>query len=90
MKNFLRKIMSGIFAAIVWVGKCPLMRSDRIAHLAVCLFGSIMFGYGFGLGAGIAAEYKDKAWGGRWDWWDLAADGIGTLLGGIVHHTLTR
>lgn len=32
--------------------------------------------------AGLAAgmEFKDKAWGGRWDWYDLLA----TLLGGVV------
>lgn len=79
-----------MFAALAWVSKCPLTRVDRIAHLFVCFFGSAVFGYGFGIGAGIAAEYKDKVWGGGWDWWDIAADAMGTVLGELVHHAIFK
>lgn len=90
MKNIIIKILRGLFAALAWVGRCPLMRIDRIAHMFVCFFGSAIFGYGFGIGAGIAAEYKDRAWGGRWDWWDIAADGVGALLGELVHYAIFK
>lgn len=33
------------------------------------------------LGAMVAAEYKDKVHGGKWDWKDLACGLIGGLLG---------
>lgn len=39
------------------------------------------------LGAiGIAAgmEFKDKQWGGKWDWWDF----FFTILGGIIGQCL--
>lgn len=59
--------------------------TDKVKHFAVCLLGSMFLGVGFGIGAGLAAEYKDKAWGGKWDWYDLLADALGTVVGGVVH-----
>ena len=35
-----------------------------------------------GLAAGM--EFKDRAWGGKWDWLDIAA----TLLGGLIGQAL--
>ena len=32
------------------------------------------------LGVAGGMEFKDKQWGGRWDWWDFTF----TILGGIV------
>jgi hypothetical protein len=58
--------------------------------IIVCFIGSLLFGYGFGLGAGFAAEYKDKAWGGTFDWWDIAADLTGTIIGGICHYLIFK
>jgi hypothetical protein len=42
--------------------------------------------------AGLAAgmEFKDRAWGGKWDWLDIAADAIGTLVGEIVHFAIFK
>lgn len=70
--------MSKIFA---W-----LKQSNRIKHLA--------YGFAIGIGAdtlwcaaytgigiGAALEYKDKAWGGRWDNVDLSLTFIGTMSG---------
>lgn len=31
--------------------------------------------------AGAACEYKDKTWGGKWDWTDFACTLAGGLLG---------
>lgn len=32
------------------------------------------------LGLASGMEFKDRAWGGRWDWWDW----LFTILGGLV------
>ena len=61
---------------------------DKVKHFIVCFIGTIIFGIGFGIGAGLAAEYKDKAWGGKWDWYDLLADALGTIAGGVVNYIL--
>lgn len=62
--------------------------NDKVKHIIVCAVGSLAFGYGFGIGAGIAAEYKDKAWGGKWDWLDIAADIIGTAVGASMRYLI--
>ena len=36
------------------------------------------------LGCAGGMEYKDKAWGGRWDWVDFALTVAGGLLGQAV------
>mgnify|MGYP003401551864 CR=1 FL=1 len=84
MKKIIEKIKR--FILTVWAWFTGL--DDKLKHTIVCLIGSLFFGYGFGLGAGIAAEYKDKAWGGKWDWWDIAADMVGTIIGGMVHYLI--
>ena len=87
-QNDMEKIIEKIkrFILTVWAWFTGL--DDKLKHTIVCLIGSLFFGYGFGLGAGIAAEYKDKAWGGKFDWIDLTADAIGTIAGGMAHYLL--
>lgn len=34
-----------------------------------------------GIGIASALEFKDKQWGGKWDWIDWTVTVIGTLLG---------
>ncbi len=34
--------------------------------------------------AGAAAEYKDRAHGSPWDWFDLAATALGGTVGALV------
>ena len=84
MKKIIEKIKR--FILTIWAWFTGL--DDKLKHTIVCLIGSLFFGYGFGLGAGIAAEYKDKAWGGTFDWWDIAADMVGTIIGGMVHYLI--
>ena len=58
---------------------------DKLKHFAVCAVGSLFFGFGFGIGAGVCKEWCDQLYGGKWDWLDLTADAIGTLVGGTLH-----
>lgn len=62
--------------------------TDKVKHFAVCFGGTVIFGVGFGIGAGLAAEYKDKAWGGKWDWYDIVADALGTVAGALIRYLL--
>ena len=84
MKKIIEKIKAFILSTWKWFNSLD----DKLKHTIVCLLGSLLFGYGFGLGAGFAAEYKDKAWGGTFDWWDIAADLTGTIIGGICHYLI--
>lgn len=36
------------------------------------------------IGCAGGMEFKDKQWGGRWDWWDF----FFTILGGLVGQLL--
>lgn len=63
-----------------------LFQSNHHKHIAGCFLGTLICSWGFGVGAGLAMEYKDKASGGKWDWQDILADAIGTVLGAITRH----
>lgn len=63
---------------------------DKVAHILICMLGSIVFGFSFGLGASLAAEYKDLVHGGRWDWLDFVAGMFGTILGSLVNFLIIR
>ena len=89
MKNILTKILA-MAAALEKVSSFFLFKSNRILHLLGCFIGSAVFGWQFGVGAGLAAEVKDVQGGGRWDWLDIAADTIGTLLGEILHYAIFK
>lgn len=57
-----------------------LRESNRLKHLGYAIscgiLGTILFVAGLALGM----EFKDKQWGGKWDWLDIVA----TLIGGII------
>lgn len=57
-----------------------LRESNRLKHLSYAIpcgiLGTILFVAGLALGM----EFKDKQWGGKWDWLDIVA----TLIGGII------
>lgn len=60
-----------------------LTTSNRHKHLIIS-FLIALFSWGMAMGAGIAAEYKDKVHGGKFDWIDLLADIIGIGLALLV------
>lgn len=56
-----------------------------LVTLAVYLgTGALVYAAGIALLLGICKEIHDDTHGGRWAWWDLAADGIGILLAAIL------
>ena len=38
-----------------------------------------------GLGVASALEFKDKQWGGKWDWIDWILTVAGTAIGFLIH-----
>lgn len=84
MKKLKEKIISAFHNTTAWFNGL----NDKVKHLIVCFIGSLLFGYGFGIGAGIAAEYKDKVHTGNFEWADLIADGVGTVIGTALRYYL--
>ena len=62
----------------------------RLQHFIVGIQTAVIFTILCTLGAMTAAEWKDRAWGGLWDWkdwWGGKADWrdwVCTMLGGLV------
>lgn len=61
-----------------------LKQSNRLKHLLyaipIGLIGTILCVIGIATGM----EFKDKLWGGKWDWLDWAATILGGLIGQII------
>lgn len=61
-----------------------LLESNREKHflyaIPAAFLGTILFAAGLAFGM----EFKDRQWGGKWDWLDLLA----TVLGGLVGQVL--
>ena len=67
--------------------------SNRMKHLCGGFFvGLLADGWYCGLyagaGVGAALEYKDRAYGGKWDWRDLGMTVLGASAGQAVRLTL--
>ena len=70
-----------------------LKESNRIKHLAGGVFiGLLANDYSHSLfGSVIAAtclEYKDRAYGGKWDWIDYGLTVLGSLFGTLIRYVL--
>ena len=88
--NYILKKALEMAAVLGKVSDFFLFKSNRILHLLGCRLGSALLGWEFGVGAGLTAEIKDMQSDGRWDWLDIAADAIGTLVGEIVHFAIFK
>ncbi len=65
-----------------------LTDKDKLKHFGACVLISTLHPY-LAIGASLGKEYGDKnAAGNHWCWLDLAADGIGTLIGMIPHYII--
>ena len=54
--------------------------SNRDKHFLYAIPCGAIFTILFVAGLAAGMEYKDKSWGGKWDWLDL----IATLVGGVI------
>lgn len=73
---------------IQWFGQ-----SHRWQHAA----GGVLIGLGAigwycaayaGIGIASALEYKDKAWGGKWDWIDWILTIFGVAIGYLINYLI--
>lgn len=72
MKNII-KTQSHLFN---WVTK-----SNRLKHIQYGFYAGLCGTIFAAIGAGLAAEYKDKQYGNEFDWLDVAATITGGMFG---------
>ena len=56
-------------------------QSNRWKHLLYGFLVSIIAGLAFTLGCAAGMEFKDRAWGGKWDWIDFGLTVAGAWFG---------
>lgn len=61
-----------------------ITESNRQKHFKYAILCGFVGTFLFALGVAMGLEYKDYAYGNKWDWLDIAA----TLLGGLVGQLL--
>lgn len=61
-----------------------LKESNRTKHLLYAIPIGFVFTILAVLGCAFGMEFKDKQWGGEFDWLDIAA----TLIGGVIGQIL--
>lgn len=61
-----------------------IQESNREKHLVYAIPCGILFGFLFVAGLGAGMEFKDKQYGGKWDWLDFAATMIGGAIGELI------
>lgn len=61
-----------------------ITESNRPKHFKYAIVCGFVGTFLFALGIAMGLEYKDYAYGNKWDWLDIAA----TLLGGLVGQIL--
>lgn len=58
--------------------------SNRIKHLLYAIPAGALLTILFAAGLAVGMEFKDRAYGGKWDWLDIAATLIGGLIGQVI------
>ena len=58
-----------------------LFESNRLKHLKYGIYSSFAGTILFTTGLAVGMEFKDKQYGGKFDWLDIAATEIGGLIG---------
>ena len=61
-----------------------ISESNRLKHLLYAIPIGLVFTILCVLGVASGMEFKDRQWGGKWDWLDWLA----TMLGGIIGQAL--
>lgn len=62
-----------------------LIESNRWKHLLYAIPIGLVFTILCVLGVASGMEFKDKQWGGKWDWLDWLA----TMIGGLIGQSIT-
>ena len=63
-------------------------QSNRWKHLLYGFLVSIIAGFAFTIGCAAGMEFKDRAWGGEWDWIDFGLTVAGGLAGLALRLTI--
>lgn len=58
--------------------------SNRMKHFLYAIPCGLLLTILFVLGLASGMEFKDKQWGGKWDWLDLLATVLGGLIGQAI------
>ena len=58
--------------------------SNRIKHLLYAIPAGALLTILFAAGLVVGMEFKDRAYGGKWDWLDIAATLIGGFIGQVI------
>ena len=61
-----------------------ILESNRDKHLLYAIPVGLVFTILCVLGVASGLEFKDKQWGGKWDWLDWLATMIGGLIGQLA------
>lgn len=61
-----------------------IQESNRYKHLIYAIPAGLIFTILFVLGIASGMEFKDKAYGNKWDWLDW----IATIIGGIIGQSI--
>lgn len=61
-----------------------LKESNRDKHLLYAIPAAFLGTILFAAGLAVGMEFKDKLWGGKFDWLDIAATMIGGAIGQML------
>lgn len=61
-----------------------IKESNCPKHLLYAIPAGVLLTILFVAGLAAGMEFKDKQWGGKWDWLDIAATLIGGLIGQVI------
>jgi hypothetical protein len=75
----MKKIIKALAHLFHWVTE-----SNRLKHIKFGFYAGLCGTIFAAIGAGLAAEYKDKQYGNKFDWFDTAATIIGGMFGQAV------
>lgn len=61
-----------------------IKESNRPKHLLYAIPAGVLLTILFVAGLAAGMEFKDRVYGGKWDWLDIAATLIGGLIGQVI------
>ena len=86
IKKFYSKVVNYLENAS-WVPGW-IKESNRVQHFVLALPAGFIGSLVFVLGLALGMEFKDKSYGGKFDWLDILATVLGGILGQILQAIL--